>query len=144
LAEIPRARDERTALITSARQAANEAGYQSPTMVLLVDSPAVNSEDAKWFAGQGVIVLEDTGENQETLKTLREEINSAESDPQEPARLVPREAERWVLDEQGQLVLADSTDSSPTTEPPPTTGTDPEHLYQTVLEGLNAQSHQRR
>jgi hypothetical protein len=144
LADISQSEGDRSALIKDAKEKAEAAGNHSPTLVLLVSASDLKASDANWFASKGAIILEDTSENQAMLDTLKEEFNSARRGSNKPEPSFSLKEERWVLDEQGQLVLADSTDEEPRTEMNSTLGAGSDQIYQAVLDGLNSRSDQRR
>ncbi|MGB8166600.1 MAG: hypothetical protein WCF18_03860, partial [Chthoniobacteraceae bacterium] len=74
---------------------------------------------------------------QDMLALLREELDASTilTTPAGEAR--NREVEHWRVDDQGYLVLSDAPQCRPAVEPAPA------HVYQALLDGLNAHSGRR-
>jgi hypothetical protein len=140
--DMPSALHDRVKRIDEARQNALQAGNQSPILVLLFDPSTAKQEELKWFSEQGVILLEDTAEIHEVLTDLKKQLASGDSfDYNQPpsGETNSHKVEHWAVDDHGYLVLA-----TPNVNPPQKRETDPNRLYQAVLDCLNSPSSQPR
>ncbi len=138
LTDFPDDTYERTQQIMEGRNAAVKAGYESPTLVVLVEHSATKPEAADWFLEHGVIPVEDTSETQDLLEALKRQIAKSDSQPSASLEGNLHTFERWALDSQGYLVLSSDVEESPVAK------TDSEHIYQALLDRLNAHSGESR
>jgi len=117
------------------KEAAEKDGFQSPVLAVVGDRPELEPGEAETLSMMGVIFLEDTPDTHDLLASLREEIDAGTTQP--APEVQKRQIEHWRMDDQGYLVLSDVPESRPVIEPTPA------HVYQALLDALNAFSERR-